>query len=122
MAMSVAMMLVDCNAPGFDIYGSGLSPDDLKIVDSKGVEYTFLVQVSTPYYIRLVNFTPSIFNDTYTVKYKDRALYTSVMVCPPPELSGIYTMDATRTRMQDFYNDFNKKIPDPTIRTALLGE
>lgn len=44
---------------------------------------------------------------------------------PPPvgDLSGIYFIDPPKlTRHDSYYNDEEKKIPNPTIRTALLGE
>jgi hypothetical protein len=42
-----------------------------------------------------------------------------VMMGGTPNLSGVYFMD---TITHDAYNTATKKIPDPTIRTALIGE
>lgn len=44
---------------------------------------------------------------------------------PPPggDLSGIYFIDPTKvTRHDSYYGDIENKIPNPTIRTAYLGE
>lgn len=45
------------------------------------------------------------------------------VVVPPPDISGIYFINPDKTTNHDsYYNDVENKIPDPTIRTPLLGE
>jgi hypothetical protein len=45
----------------------------------------------------------------------------SPVIPPPPELSGIYFVNPINTH--DKYNgSVDKKIPDPTVKTAVLGE
>jgi hypothetical protein len=45
----------------------------------------------------------------------------------PPDLSGIFSFRSSEMPLEsnsrdDYYNGIQKKIPDPTIRTAFLGE
>jgi hypothetical protein len=60
---------------------------------------------------------PAIGN--YALEYGTRELFNTTLQCPIG-LSGIYYIDSGSTR--DTYNDALRKIPDPTIRTALIGE
>jgi hypothetical protein len=42
---------------------------------------------------------------------------------PATDVSGIYFINPVKTTKHDsYYNDIEKKIPNPTIRTALIGE
>lgn len=44
-------------------------------------------------------------------------------VLAPTEISGIYFINHTKaTKHDSYYNNIEKKIPNPTIRTALIGE
>jgi uncharacterized OB-fold protein len=39
------------------------------------------------------------------------------------EISGVYYINPGKTGKHDsYYNDVEKKIPDPTVKTALIGE
>lgn len=41
----------------------------------------------------------------------------------PPDISGIYYVNPKKiTNHDSYYNDVEKKIPNPTVRTALVGE
>jgi len=42
------------------------------------------------------------------------------VVTPPPDLSGIYFIDPDKTH-DSYYNGIERKIPNPIVRTALLG-
>lgn len=48
---------------------------------------------------------------------------TPIPVVPGTDLSGIYTIEPNKVLRHDsYYQDIERKIPDPTIRTALIGE
>jgi hypothetical protein len=123
----VSLLVVDCSAsppPFVDILGQGLIADPSKLNlhdDTRSGYCTFTISIATPYQIRLTNINPPINIGVYTVEYGERKLFTGVLECPIG-MSGIYFIDQSRKAMRDTYNEVIKKIPDPTIRTALIGE
>jgi hypothetical protein len=120
--MTVSTVILNCVTHTIDILGDGLLGDaNLKIKNPSGVYIPYTVLLNTTYVVRLLNSNPPAPNGEYQIEYAGRVLFTSVLICPVPDLSGIYFIDPTRRRNSDVYNNQSKKIPDPTIRTALIG-
>lgn len=121
--MTVSMMNMFCAYPWMDILGSNLSGDsNLKLRNSSGAYVSFVIAHNSVNWIRIINFTPAFTNDNYTLEYNGRDLFTIFLQCPVQALSGVYFIDSARVAMRDTYNQLIKKIPDPTIRTAYIGE
>jgi len=121
--MTVSMVTMFCGMPWIDILGTNLIGDPkLKLRKSNGTYMSFILAWVSPHWIRISNFTPAFANDIYTVEYDGRDLFNTYLQCPTPTYDGIYFIDSRRVRNSDVYNNVSKKIPDPTIRTALIGE
>jgi len=121
--MTVSTVSVTCPFLYLDIIGTNLIGDDgLKLKNLSGVYTTFLIAIPTPYLIRLSNFAPALVNGVYQIEYNGRVLFEIAIQCPLQDLSGIYYIEPNRRQMRDTYNQILKKIPDPTIRTAMIGE
>jgi hypothetical protein len=120
------MVTVDCStvpSSTFDIFGSGLVGDKgLKIKDPDGVYLSFRFTIITPYHLQVTDFAPGSHNGIFSIEYGDRVLIALPLQCPILDLSGIYFIDPSRKLKQDLYNIVNRNIPNPTIRTALIGE
>lgn len=121
--MTVAHMAVNCPFVSIDILGSGLIGDEkLKLKDPNGIFLTFTITVNTPYRIRLEGFNPYPQIGQFQLYYDNRLIFETILQCPAEQLSGIYSIDSNRQLMRDTYYFLLKKIPNPTIRTALIGE
>jgi hypothetical protein len=99
-----------------------LGDPKLKLRKGDGTYTSFVLHWVSPHWIRIATFNPPIVNDSYTIEYDGRDLFNSYLQCPPPIYDGIYYIDSMRQRSSDLYNNVNKKIPNPTIRTGYLGE
>jgi hypothetical protein len=125
MALTLALMNVKCASVGapvpyIAIHGTGMDYRDLTLTRD-GIPTTFLVGYVSPYIIHTFNFNPPFQSGVWCAKMRD-VEYCTQLQCPLLDLSGIYYIDPERLHLQDFYNAAIKKIPDPTIRTALIGE
>jgi len=121
--MTISMVTLTCPFLYLDIIGTNLVGDEnLKLKDLNGNYTTFFISIPTPHLIRLTSFNPVLTNGMYQLEYKGRLLFEFSTQCPPQDLSGIYQVEPARRQMRDTYNQVLKKIPDPTIRTALIGE
>lgn len=72
-----------------------------------------------------VNYTSGVYDGSETVTPSARfgvstSCFFSIMEAPTP--SGIYFVETEPVERHDIYYDQERKIPDPTIRTALIGE
>jgi hypothetical protein len=121
--MTVSMIALTCPFQYLDVIGTNLVGDEnLRLKDLNGNYTTFVVTIPTPYLLRLSNFNPALTNGVYQLEYNGKLLFEMITQCPPQDLSGIYQIDPARKLMRDTYNQVLKKIPDPTIRTAMIGE
>lgn len=125
MALTLSLMNVKCASVGtpvpyIAVHGTGMDPDDLKLFRD-GIPVLFSVGFTSPYLIHTFNFNPAFITGTWCARMRT-AEYCTVLQCPLLDLSGIYYIDKQRLHLQDYYNSAIKKIPDPTIRTALIGE
>ena len=62
-------------------------------------------------------------HDAWVGDYVQMLTYLPGAPPPEPDLSGIYFIDVNKAEHHDsYYNDIEKKIPNPTIKTAFIGE
>jgi hypothetical protein len=122
--MTASYLGIEYTPVNINLWGDGLLADpSLNVKDQNGVNIAFTVVSAQPHQIILNNFTPALVPNTfYTVYYGTRPLIQALYEEPKIELGGIYYIDSKRNRMADLYNNISKQIPDPTIRTALIGD
>jgi len=128
MAQHIAVMLLACfppEVPGgsrIEIHGTGLDDVEGFEITCDGVKPdSYFIGFNSPYIIHVAGLVPAFKTGTWCVKLRSTS-FCQVLICPAENVSGLYYIDKTRQRMQDLYNDRLRKIPDPTVRTALLGE
>lgn len=86
-----------------------------------GAYLTFRVLGVSSYLFQIDQFNPVLVSgNEYSLEYDGRELYR-LTLSYPMGLSGIYYLEG-ETYSVDNYYDVAKKIPNPTIRTALIGE
>lgn len=130
MAISVALVNVNCSESpiSFSIFGTGMDSNQLVILAPDLTYVPFTVVYNTPDLIKIQLTNPFV-NGEYRIGFNPAFVtsgewtFVTTLQCPAPNLSGIYFINPVKIALHDsYYNSIEKKIPDPMIRTALIGE
>ena len=127
MAQHISVMLVACSVgtppdTRIEIHGTGLDDTEGIEISVDGVKpIGFYIGFNSPYIIHIAGLNPPFKTGVWTVKLRG-VTFTQALICPAENVSGLYYIDRVRSLMQDAYNDRIRKIPNPTVRTALIGE
>ncbi len=135
MPLHVSLIIPNCDESPvtLSIHGYGMAGRDINLAgqDPRGIPgppevgyyYTFTVLFDTPNLVKLGNLYPPFTTGLYAIGFQSRiGVYAAYLQCPLPELSGIYFINSRKTQKSDSYYPVDLKIPNPTIRTALIGE
>lgn len=122
----VTFVTANCAAiggPTLNIFGSDMDVSRLMISNSAGVNIGINIISSSPILIE-VSTTGGFVNGNYAIGFIPYLSETFLVTvaCPTITLNGLYIVNQAITNRRDAYLTTANKIPNPTIRTALLGE
>jgi hypothetical protein len=124
MATTVSLVTINTeDTPiSITIHGTGLVDPNLKIIHPSGQVLTYDIIIDTPRMAKINNINPPFENGRYRIMFLNRELFVIDLATPKIDLSGLYFINPSKTTRRDTYYTAEYKIPDPTIRTALIGE
>jgi|SRR5580765_1627528 len=122
MATTVSLVIANCaNTPiDLTIHGTGMVVANLFLTcDGNNVPYTVVNETSDTINVRPNVFTNGLWCFGF-VPYA--ALLCTRLDCPALDFSGLYFLNNAKAQKHDSYNTSERKIPNPLVRTALIGE
>jgi hypothetical protein len=136
MALYVALIIPNCNESpvslsihGFEMEGreinlAGTDPRGIPGPPGVGYYYQFNVLYDTPTLVKIGNLYPPFTTGLYAIGFQSRpGSYAAYLECPITDLSGLYFINPNKEiKADNYYGGQARKIPNPTIRTAPLGE